>query len=81
MSKLSLYADSLPPDAKVLYLDKIESIGGSDPFSSDFVGEKSNIVPLVSGCNLVSYLVLPEIIYKGIGSTSHALYLCAGHPR
>ena len=37
MSKLSLYADSLPPDAKTRYMDKIESIGGLDPFSSDFV--------------------------------------------
>ena len=34
MSKLSFYADSLPPDAKTRY---IESIGGLDPFSSDFV--------------------------------------------
>ena len=45
MSKLSLYADSLPPDAKTRYVDKIESIGGLDPFSSDFVGEKSDVVP------------------------------------
>ena len=29
MSKLSLYADSLPPDAKARYLDRIESIGSS----------------------------------------------------
>ena len=58
MSKLSLYADSLPPDAKTRYKDKIESIGGLDPFSSDFVGEKSDVVPPVSGCDLVSYLVL-----------------------
>ena len=57
MSKLSLYADSLPPDAKTRYMDKIESIGGLDPFSSDFVGEKSDVVPPVSGCDLVSYLV------------------------
>ena len=58
MSKLSLYADSLPPDAKTRYMDKIESIGGLDPFSSDFVGEKSDVVPPVSGCDLVSYLLL-----------------------
>ena len=58
MSKLSLYADSLPPDAKTRYMDKIESIGGLDPFSSDFVGEKSDVVPPVSGCDLVSFLVL-----------------------
>ena len=32
--------------------------GGLDPFSSDFVGEKSDVVPPVSGCDLVSYLVL-----------------------
>ena len=44
MTKLSLYADSLPPDAKGRYLDRIESIGGLDPFSSDF--------------DLISYLVL-----------------------
>ena len=37
-------------------MDKIESIGGLDPFSSDFVGEKSDVVPPVSGCDLVSYL-------------------------
>ena len=47
MSKLSLYADSLPPDAKTRCMDKIESIGGLDPFSSDFVGEKSDVVPPV----------------------------------
>ena len=38
-------------DAKARYLDKIESIGGlnggPDPFSSDFVGDKSDVVPLV----------------------------------
>ena len=48
MSKLSLYADSLPPDAKARYLYGIERIGGPDPFSSDFVGDKSEIVPPVS---------------------------------
>ena len=58
MSKLYLYADSLPPDAKTRYMDKFESIDGLDPFSSDFVGEKSDVVPPVSGCDLVSYLVL-----------------------
>ena len=61
MSKLSLYADSLPPDAKARYLDKIESIGELDPFSSDFVGEKLDVVPPISGCNLVSYLVLQTV--------------------
>ena len=44
MSKLSLYADNLPPDAKARYLGKIESIGGLDPYSSDFVGQKSDVV-------------------------------------
>ena len=43
--------------AKTRYMDKIESIGGLDPFSSDFVGEKSDVVPPVSGCDLVSYLL------------------------
>ena len=58
--KMSLYADSLPPDVKTRYMDKIKSIDGLDPFSSDFVGEKSDVVglPPVSGCDLVSYLVL-----------------------
>ena len=47
MSKLSLYADSLPPDAKARYLDKIEASNRwvINPFSSDFVGEKSDVVP------------------------------------
>ena len=58
MSKLSLYADSLSPDAKARYLDRIESIGGPDPFLSDFVGAKSDVVPQVSACDLISYLVL-----------------------
>ena len=62
MSKLSLNADSLPPDAKARYLDKIEASDRCviNPFSSDFVGEKSDVVPPVtgSGCDLVSYLVL-----------------------
>ena len=58
MSKLSSYADSLPPNAKARYLDRIESIGGPDPFSSDFVGDKSDVVPPVSACDLISYLVL-----------------------
>ena len=56
MSKLSLYAHSLPPDAKARYLDRIESIGGPDPFSSDFVGDKSDVVPPVSACDFISYL-------------------------
>ena len=55
---MSLYADSLPPDAKARYLDRIKSIGGPDPFSSDFVGDKSDVVPPVSACDLISYLVL-----------------------
>ena len=58
MSKLSLYADSFPPDAKARYLYGIERIGGPDPFSSDFVGDKSDVVPPVSACDLISYLVL-----------------------
>ena len=32
----------VPPDVKARYLDKIESIGGPDPFSSDFVGDNSD---------------------------------------
>ena len=58
MLKLSLYADILPPEAKARYLDRIEIIGGPDPFSSDFVGDKSDVVPPVSACDLISYLVL-----------------------
>ena len=60
MSKLSLYVDSLPPDAKSRYLDRIERIGGPDPFSSDFVGDKSDVVyhHAVSACDLIPYLVL-----------------------
>ena len=55
MSTLSSYADSLPPDAKA----KIESNGGLDTFSSDFVGEKLDVVPPVGACDcMVSYLVL-----------------------
>ena len=56
MSKLSLYADSLSPDAKARYLDRIESIGGPDLFSFDFVGgksDKSDVVPPVSACDLI----------------------------
>ena len=34
MTKLSMYADSLPPDATARYLDEIESIGGPDSRSS-----------------------------------------------
>ena len=54
MSKLSLYADSLSPDAKARSLDRIESIGGPYLFSSDFVGGKSDVVPPAGACDLIS---------------------------
>ena len=50
MSKLSLYADSLPPDAKARYLDRIESIDGPDI--------RSHLTSLETRCDLISYLVL-----------------------
>ena len=33
-------------------------VHGPDPFSYDFVGDKSDVVPPGSACDLISYLVL-----------------------
>ena len=64
MNKLLKYADSLPPEAKGRYKEKISLIGNVDPFamsentkSADSVATVSALPP-VDGSDLVSYLVL-----------------------
>ncbi len=53
MQKLSTYAEQLPIEA----LDKIDTIGGIDPFEGP-LGECTDEVPPVEASDLVSYLVL-----------------------
>lgn len=56
---LSSYAEALPPEAKQRYLQKLQLIGGIDPFclSTAKHRECSNLPHFTSG-DLVSYLVL-----------------------
>ena len=55
----SLYADSLPLEAKDQYLNKISIINGVYPFNHDALrGEITDDVPPVEACDLVAYLVL-----------------------
>ncbi len=51
------YALSLPADAKKRYLEKINIIGGLDPFKG-YLGGCTDAAPPVTASDLVSYLVL-----------------------
>ena len=70
MNKLSKYADSLSPEAKERYKQKISLIG-IDPFVNTETNQRSTVspaavtipnalttLPAVDGSDLVSYLVL-----------------------
>ena len=54
---LSAYAQGLPSEAKIRYLEKISMIGDVDPFVGP-PGECVNVIPPVEASDLVSYLVL-----------------------
>ena len=58
MQQLSAYAEDLPSDAKARYREKLEVIGGYDPFLSGRIGELVDRLPDVESSDLVSYLVL-----------------------
>jgi len=59
MQRLSTYAEDLPNDAKVRYREKLEVIGGNDPFlPAGRIGELVERLPEVDSSDLVSYLVL-----------------------
>ena len=56
-TRLSLYAQNLPTEAKKRYIDKISVLNGLDPFTS-CLGRAIPTVPPVEASDLVSYLVL-----------------------
>ena len=58
MQQLSAYAEDLPSDAKAWNREKLEVIGGYDPFLSGRIGELVDRLPDVEPSDLVSYLVL-----------------------
>ena len=58
MQRLSEYANNLPSDAKARYVEKLDFIGGIDPFQTANVGELDDHLPDVDASDLVSYLVL-----------------------
>ena len=58
MQRLSQYANNLPSDAKARYEEKLDFIGGIDPFQTSNVGELDDHLPDVDASDLVSYLVL-----------------------
>ena len=58
MQCLSEYAENLPSDAKARYKEKLDVIGGIDPFQPRNFGELDDRLPDVDGSDLVSYLVL-----------------------
>jgi len=56
---LSSYVENLTPEAKARYQEKIDLIGGVDPFLGNVTaGELFDGYPPVEDCDLVSYLVL-----------------------
>ena len=56
--KLSSYADKLPNEAKVRYLQKLSLIDGVDPFEVSTSGGNDCPLPPVDASDIVSYLVL-----------------------
>ena len=59
MQRLSDYAERLPNDAKSRYREKLDVIGGIDPFQPGNIGtELEDRLPDVDASDLVSYLVL-----------------------
>ena len=51
---LSEYAENLPSDAKAWYEEKLDFIGGIDPFQTRNVGELDDFLPDVDASDLVS---------------------------
>ena len=58
MQRLSDYAESLPSNAKAWYKEKLDVIGGIDPFQPGNVSKSQDCLPNVDASDLVSYLVL-----------------------
>ena len=58
MRRLSDYAESLPNDAKARYKEKLNVIGGIDPFQPGNIGKLDDRLPDVDAFDLASYLVL-----------------------
>ena len=58
--RLSTYAESLPPESKQRYLQKITVIGSADPFllQGTSLQQAQAPLPAVDASDLVSYLVL-----------------------
>ena len=51
------YVTTLSPEAKTRYEEKIQLIGGLDPYSSN-LGRESDHIPPVDAADMLSYLVL-----------------------
>ena len=56
MQQLSAYAEDLPSDTKARYREKLEVIGGYDPFLSGRIGELVNRFPDVESSDLASFI-------------------------
>ena len=53
MQHLSDYAESLPNDAKARYKEKVNVIGGIDPFQPGNIGELDDRLPDIEASDLV----------------------------
>ena len=58
MQRLSDYAESLTNDSKARYKEKLNVIGGIDPFQPGNIGELDDRLPDADASDLVSYLIL-----------------------
>ena len=73
---LSLYAESLPVDAKKRYREKLSDISGVDPFTLQ-AGKRSGpleaaeSLPQVDATDLVSYLVLQTLSQQSNSSLTN----------
>ena len=62
-AKLSVYGEIVPPGAKSRYLQYLQLFSGSDPFLSSLFENQAGFLPPVEASEILSYLVLPSILY------------------
>ena len=69
------YVTTLSPEAKTRYEEKIQLIGGLDPYSSN-LGRESDHIPPVDAADMLSYLVL-QTSYLTIERFHHVIEIIA----
>ena len=57
------YREALEPDAKARYLEKLEIIGGEDPYELGSLSSDEKLLPAITYPDIVNYLVFTPSTY------------------